>query len=101
MLKEYLDIFIIAYLDNILIFSETLKEYTEYIYKVLEVYIKYNLRLKLKKYKFRVIRIEFLRYIIILEKIEIDLKKIKSIFIWLKSINIKKLQQFLRLANYY
>ena len=30
-LREYLDTFVIAYLDDILIFSETLKEYKEYI----------------------------------------------------------------------
>ena len=78
-LKEYLDIFIIAYLDNILIFSKTPEEYIEYIYKVLEVYIKYNLRLKLKKCEFGVTRTEFLGYIIISGKIEIDLKKVKSI----------------------
>jgi hypothetical protein len=34
-LKEYLDIFIIIYLDNILIYSKNLKNYKEYIYKVL------------------------------------------------------------------
>jgi hypothetical protein len=33
--REYLDIFIIIYLDNILIYSKMLKEYKEYIYKVL------------------------------------------------------------------
>ena len=30
-LYEYLDIFVIVYLDNILIYSKTKKEYTEYI----------------------------------------------------------------------
>jgi Reverse transcriptase (RNA-dependent DNA polymerase) len=34
-LKGYLDIFYIIYLDDILIYSETLKQYVEYIRKVL------------------------------------------------------------------
>ena len=43
MLYEYLDIFVIVYLDNILVYSKrSLEEYIEYIRKVLR---------KLKKYK--------------------------------------------------
>jgi hypothetical protein len=34
-LKEYLDIFIIIYLDNILIYSRILEDYKEHVYKVL------------------------------------------------------------------
>ena len=34
-LKEYIDNFIIAYLDNLLIYLETLKEYKQYIYTIL------------------------------------------------------------------
>jgi hypothetical protein len=34
-LREYLDIFVIMYLDDILIFSETLKEHKDYVHKVL------------------------------------------------------------------
>jgi hypothetical protein len=32
--REYLDIFVIIYLDNILIYSRILKDYKEYVYKV-------------------------------------------------------------------
>jgi hypothetical protein len=34
-LREYLDIFVIMYLDDILIFSETLKEHKDHMHKVL------------------------------------------------------------------
>ena len=34
-LQEYLDIFIIIYLDNILIYLKILKNYKKHIYKVL------------------------------------------------------------------
>jgi hypothetical protein len=35
MLWEYLDIFVIYYLDNIFIFFKIEEEYIEYVYKVL------------------------------------------------------------------
>ena len=79
MLKEYLNVFTIVYLNNILIFSETPKEHTEHIRKVLKACVRYNLKLKLSKYEFGIARTEFLRYIIILEKTEIDFKKVESI----------------------
>ena len=34
-LQEYLDVFIITYLDNILIYSKILENYKKYIHKVL------------------------------------------------------------------
>jgi hypothetical protein len=34
-LKEYLDIFIIIYLDNILIYSKNLENHKKHIYKIL------------------------------------------------------------------
>lgn len=34
-LREYLDIFVIAYLNDILIFLDNLREYKEHVYKVL------------------------------------------------------------------
>ena len=41
--KEFIDKFVIIYLDNILIFSKTEKEHVEHVTKVLEKLEKYNL----------------------------------------------------------
>ncbi|KAF2177266.1 hypothetical protein K469DRAFT_603822, partial [Zopfia rhizophila CBS 207.26] len=67
-LYKYLDIFIIAYLNNVLVYiSRTLKKY--------KIYIK-----KLEKYKFYIIKIEFLGYIILRKNILVDLKKLIEIY---------------------
>ena len=50
--KEYLDQFVIMYLDNILVYSEILGEYRIYIYKVLEKLEKANLLISPEKSKF-------------------------------------------------
>ena len=56
-----------AYLDNILIFSEKLDEHEGHVRTVLEVCQKHSLSLKLSKYKFKVTKTEFLEHVIILE----------------------------------
>ncbi|EMD60671.1 hypothetical protein COCSADRAFT_99372, partial [Bipolaris sorokiniana ND90Pr] len=60
----YLDIFIIAYLNDILIYLENKEDYILYIKIVLKKLDKYSLRLKLKKYKFYKNKVNFLGYII-------------------------------------
>jgi Reverse transcriptase (RNA-dependent DNA polymerase) len=48
-LREYLDDFIVIYLDDILIYSKNEKEYTGYIIKVLEVLKKTELKINGEK----------------------------------------------------
>jgi len=50
-LQDYLNIFYIAYLDNILIYLETLKEYKKYVKKILRALQNKKLSVALKKYK--------------------------------------------------
>jgi len=51
-LQQYLNQFFIVYLNNIIIYLKTLKEYISYIFKVLKCLNIKNLYFKLKKYKF-------------------------------------------------
>ena len=59
-LREHLNIFIITYLDDILIFSENYDEHIEHIRKILKKIENTKLQLKLKKYEFYVQETEFL-----------------------------------------
>ena len=61
---KYLDVFIVAYLDDILIFSKILTEYIKYIKKVLDKIKQVRLLIKLGKYKFYKKELKFLEYII-------------------------------------
>jgi hypothetical protein len=51
-LTPYLNQFYTIYLDNILIYSETFKEYQDYINLVLEAFKNAGLYLKPEKYEF-------------------------------------------------
>jgi hypothetical protein len=48
-LREYLDDFIVTYLDNIFIYSKNEKEYTGYVIKVLEVLERTGLKINREK----------------------------------------------------
>ena len=68
-----------AYPDNIIIYLNSKKEYKEYIKWVLKRLYKENMLVIIKKYKFYTKKTDFIRFIIKLGQISIDLKKIKAI----------------------
>ena len=68
-----------VYLDNIIIYLNSKKEYKEYIEWVLNKLYKENMPVIIKKYKFYTKKTDFVEFIIKLEQISIDLKKIKAI----------------------
>ena len=55
----------------------------------------------IKKYEFYIIKTKFYRFIIKLEKLSIDPKKIKVIVNWQELSNIIELKLFLKFYNYY
>ena len=82
MLGEYLDKFIIAYLDNIIIYSNSEEEHFKYIKQVLQRLADKKMLVVIKKCEFHMIKTEFCGFIIELGKLSIDLKKIKAIVNW-------------------
>ena len=59
-----MDDFIIAYLDNIIIYSNSKKKYKEYIEWVLSRLYKENMLVVIKKYKFHTKKTDFVEFII-------------------------------------
>ena len=78
-LKEFLDEFYIAYLDDILIFSKIYKEYVQHVKIVLRRLREKDLPVKLSKCKFHKERVAFLGYIVLQNGLELDPSKIELI----------------------
>ena len=64
-LRRFLDISYICYLNNILVYLKIEKDYIKYMIEILEALKRARLLLKLEKYKFYIKETEFLRFIII------------------------------------
>jgi hypothetical protein len=100
-LSSYLDIFCIAYLDDMLIYSDNLIQYCQHVKLILERIKEVGLTLKASKYKFHTYKTEYLGYIITPTGISIDSEKVKAIKEWKEPTNVKGVQSFLRFANFY
>ena len=101
MLEEYLNKFIITYLDNIIIYFNSKEKHFQYIKQVLQRLADKKMLVAIKKYKFHITKTKFYRFIIKLKKLSIDPKKIKAIVNWQELNNIIKLRLFLGFYNYY
>jgi hypothetical protein len=73
--RKYLDIFVVAYLNDILIYSINKKDYIKQINLVFKALGKAGMRINKSKYIFHIKKVEFLGYIVSLDRIKIDLKK--------------------------
>ena len=71
--------FYTAYLDDILIYNKNNKKHTSQILKILKQMQKKNLQLDINKCEFSVINVKYLRLIITIKRIHINLKKIQAI----------------------
>ena len=77
-LAEKLDIFVIVYLDNILIYTEDLGQlYVEAVRWVLDQLRKYSLFANLKKCRFHQDEVYFLGYVISFKRISIEAEQIE------------------------
>ena len=74
-----MDDFIIVYLDNIIIYLNSEKEYKKYMEWVLKRLYKENISVIIKKCEFHTKKTNFIGFIIKLKQISMDLKKIKAI----------------------
>ena len=102
MLGKHLDEFIIAYLDNIIIYSDLKKkEHEKHVKWVLERLYKKNIPVVIKKCEFYTRKTDFVKFIIELKQISIDPKKIETIVNWQDPENITGLRLFLGFCNYY
>ena len=90
-----------TYLDNIIIYLNSKKEYKEYIKWVLSRLYKENIPVVIKKYKFHTKKTDFIGFIIKLGQISMDLKKIKAIINWQDLESVISLRLFLGFYNYY
>ena len=92
---------VIVYLDDILIFTKTEEEYEQAVQRVLEILAEHKLFLCLEKCKFHWKQIEYLRLVILENKVVMDPMKVTGVCDWPTPENRTNVQAFIGFVNFY
>ncbi len=94
------DVYIVVYLDDILIYSKDPKEHVKHIREVLKRLRENHLFARPEKCYFFVTTVTYVGIVITLEGISMEPAKIKDIIEWPEPKTIKQVQAFLGFANF-
>jgi hypothetical protein len=98
---EYLDKFVVVFIDDILIFSKTEEEHVKHLRMVLEKLRSNQLYAKFSKCEFWLTEVTFLRHVISAGGNSVDPSKVKDVLNWMPPTNASETRSFLGLAGYY
>ena len=99
--RDFLDEFLVIYLDDLLIYFKTLKKHKQYIRKILEYLHDMSLYLKFSKYIFHIQEIIFLDFIIDSDDVKMNFMKVESIISWSILRFVHDIRVFLDLTSFY
>ena len=99
--RDFLDKFLIIYLDDLLIYSDTLAEHKKHVRMVLERLQEAGLCLKPSKCQFHVQEVAFLGFLVGPTGVRMDPAKVEAITSWPTPESVHDVRVFLGLANFY
>jgi hypothetical protein len=99
--REWLDDFVVVYIDDILIYSDSLEEHAEHLRKVFQRLRENKSYAKFEKCEFEVKEVDFYGHRITQEGLKMDDHKVKAILDWEPPKLVPALRSFLGLASYY
>src|SRR5260221_1697372 len=100
-LGNLLDVCAVGYLDDILIYSDSVEQHQDHVREVLRQLQEAGLYANPKKCSFHMDAIECLGFILTPTGLHMDLMKVAAIQSWLELQNVHDVQSFLRFANFY
>src|SRR6266542_3594134 len=100
-LGPYLYEFVMVYLNDIIIFFQTMEEYLQHMRKVLEALRQVKLKLKLEKCKFAKKQLKYLSFIVGKFGIKPDPEKVRAIMDQPALSNQMQIRSFLRIIGFF
>jgi hypothetical protein len=98
---EYLDKFVVMFINDILVYSRSKEEHEEHLCFVLQKLRDHRLYAKLSKCEFWLEQVAFLGHIISKGGISMDPCKVQDVLSWKVPMSVSDIWSFLGLARYY
>lgn len=99
--RDMLDVSVIVYLDDILVYSRDRESHVNQVREVLNRLRESGLYAKHDKCTFHTDTVDFLGYVIGPGGVSMDPAKVKAVVEWPRPTNVKETQSFLGFANFY
>jgi hypothetical protein len=90
-LMNYLDEFVTAYLNDIIVYSNSKRKHIQHVRKILQRLRETNIQADVDKCEFHIIKTKFLNMIMNRDEIKMNFEKIKAIVEWKKFTHLKEI----------
>ena len=98
--EPYLDDFVVVYLDDVLVYSDTFEEHLVHVMKVFDTLRRNKLHVKRSKCEFGVSSTTFVGRVIAHDGIRVDPAKMAAIAAWPEPTTVQQLRSFLGIVNF-
>ena len=99
--KIYLDQFVVVFVDDILIYSQSEEEHEDHLRVALQLLRDHQLYAKFSKCDFYITEVKFLGHVVSTSGVSVDPKKVEAVMSWDRPKSIFETRSFLGLAGYY
>jgi hypothetical protein len=97
----YLDQFVVVFVDDILIYSKTMKDHDNHLRIVLQTLRDNMLYAKFEKCEFWQEEVKFLGHVVSKDGVSVDSSKVEAVMNWKQPTTATEIRSFLGLAGYY
>nr|CAH66331.1 H0813E03.8 [Oryza sativa] len=98
---EYLDKFVVVFIDDILVYSQSEEDHQQHLRLVLGKLREHQLYAKLRKCEFCLSEVKFLGHVISAKGVAVDPKTVTAVTDWKQPKTVTQVRSFLGLAGYY
>ena len=96
-----LDQFVVVFVDDILIYSQSEEEHEDHFMIVLQALKEHRLYAKFSKCKFWITEVRFLGHVVLVLGVFVESEKVEAVMSWERPKPVFEIHSFLRLTGYY
>ena len=99
--QPYLDQFVVVFVNDILIYSQSEEEHEDHLRIVLDALREHKLYAKFSKCEFFLTEVKFLVHVVSISSVSVDPEKVEAVMNWEKQKSVFEIRSFLGMVGYY